>query len=54
MRHLFLFLLIVPPASAFEPAADPALAAVRIKSHGASGTVIATTPGKSWSRTSTR
>src|SRR5207237_3382704 len=30
------------------PASDPALAVVRIKSHGASGTVIATAPGKSW------
>lgn len=32
----------------FEAAADPALATVRIKSHGASGTIIATAPGKSW------
>ena len=29
-------------------AQDPTLACVRIKSHGASGTVIATTRGKSW------
>jgi hypothetical protein len=33
---------------ALEPAADPALATVRIKSHGASATVIATTDGRSW------
>ncbi|MBI3406935.1 MAG: trypsin-like peptidase domain-containing protein [Planctomycetes bacterium] len=30
------------------PAAEPAQAVVRIKSHGASGTVIATTEGRSW------
>jgi hypothetical protein len=33
---------------ALEPAGDPALATVRIKSHGASATVIATTHGRSW------
>lgn len=31
-----------------EPAADRTQAMVRIKSHGASGTVIATTAGRSW------
>ena len=35
-------------ALALEPSADPSLAVVRIKSHGASGTIIATTEGKSW------
>jgi len=52
MRHsLFVLALAfigVEPASSFEPARDPNLAAVRVKSHGASATVIATTPGKSW------
>jgi hypothetical protein len=33
---------------ALEPAGDPALATVRIKSHGASATVIATREGRSW------
>jgi hypothetical protein len=33
---------------ALEPTADPALATVRIKSHGASATVIATGEGRSW------
>jgi hypothetical protein len=41
-------LLLAPLARGQEPAADPALAAVRLKSHGASATVIATTRGKSW------
>jgi hypothetical protein len=47
---LALFFVLWPSSLAvgFEPAADPALATVRIKSHGASGTIIATTPGKSW------
>jgi hypothetical protein len=35
-------------AYALEPSGDPSLAVVRIKSHGASGTIIATAPGKSW------
>lgn len=33
---------------AFAPADDPALATVHIKSHGASGTVIASEAGRSW------
>jgi hypothetical protein len=41
-------LCAIAGASALEPSADPALAVVRIKSHGASGTIIATSPGKSW------
>lgn len=36
------------PAAAIEPAANPAHAIVRIRSHGASATVIATRAGKSW------
>jgi hypothetical protein len=47
LSSLFLFLW-AGLASAFEPASDPALASVRIKSHGASGTIIATQKGKSW------
>jgi hypothetical protein len=45
-----LLLLMVPPGplQALEPACDPALAVVRIKSHGASGSIIATTEGRSW------
>lgn len=39
---------IVSRAAALEPSADPRLAVVRIKSHGASGTIIATAPAKSW------
>jgi hypothetical protein len=50
-RLLILLLLALPacraPASE-PPRHHPALAVVRIKSHGASGTVIATAPGKSW------
>src|SRR5688572_21507561 len=45
---LWIVVLFVRSVPGFEPAADPALATVRIKSHGASGTIIATTPGKSW------
>jgi hypothetical protein len=54
MRRPVLLLLFVsaycllPTAYCLEPAADPALAAVRIKSHGASATVIASGEGKSW------
>ena len=33
---------------AFAPADDPALATVHIKSHGASGTIIATEARRSW------
>ncbi len=50
-RLLFLFLVTLHwplTTHALEPAGDPALASVRIKSHGASGTVIASRPGKSW------
>jgi hypothetical protein len=45
---LWVVVLFAGIARAFEPAADPALATVRIKSHGASGTIIATSAGKSW------
>lgn len=53
MRRPILLLLaaaycFLPTAYGLEPAADPALAVVRIKSHGASATVIATAPGRSW------
>src|SRR3954467_6056230 len=53
MRRTLLTLLLVvlaaPRAPASAPASyHPALAVVRIRSHGASGTVIATAPGKSW------
>lgn len=41
-------LLLATAARAMEPAADPQYAAVRIRSHGASATVIATEPGRSW------
>ena len=39
---------IAARAAALEPSADPRLAVVRVKSHGASGTIIATAPGQSW------
>src|SRR5207302_6420338 len=46
---LFLLALAVCRAPASEPPRyHPSLAVVRIKSHGASGTVIATAPGKSY------
>jgi hypothetical protein len=41
-------LLLLSTAHALEPCGDASLACVRIKSHGVSGTVIATTEGKSW------
>jgi hypothetical protein len=44
---LFVLLLWLGPVAA-QQSFDPTRAAVRIKSHGASGTVIATTTGKSW------
>jgi hypothetical protein len=44
-----LFLAVFTHCSlALEPAADPTLASVRIKSHGASGTIIKTTVSRSW------
>jgi hypothetical protein len=53
MHHLILALLLClnpSPGAAhgLEPACDPALATVRITSHGASATIIATSPGRSW------
>jgi hypothetical protein len=49
LRTLLLLALAACRAPAAEPPRyHPALAVVRIKSHGASGTVIATAPGKSW------
>lgn len=50
MRRILLLLALCWPAplAALEPTGDPNLAAVRIKSHGASGTIIATSEGKSW------
>jgi hypothetical protein len=45
---LLVVLLWIGHAVGLEPANDPNLAVVRIKSHGASGTIIATTDGKSW------
>lgn len=50
MRRIALFavLLLAQATFALEPASDPNLAVVRIKSHGASGTVISTTDGKSY------
>ncbi len=50
MRPIRIFALLLA-AVCLLPAAygfDPALATVRIKSHGASGTIIASTHGKSW------
>jgi hypothetical protein len=46
--ELFLLIVLASPSPALEPAGDPSLAVVRIKSHGASGTVVATTQGRSW------
>ena len=43
-----LLVSLSPCLPAQERAADPTLAAVRIKSHGASATVIATARGRSW------
>jgi len=49
MKRLALFLLLcLPPAAPAQLAPEPALAVVRIRSHGASATVIATAPGRSW------
>jgi hypothetical protein len=49
IRPLVLLLLLwARVLSAQTPAAEPAQAAVRIQSHGASAMVIATAPGKSW------
>jgi hypothetical protein len=47
---LVLLLVLARPSrtQGVPPAADPALATVRIKSHGASATIIATTEGRSW------
>jgi hypothetical protein len=45
---LLLVVCLVQRGHSFDPVADPSLATVRIKSHGASGTIIATAPGKSW------
>jgi hypothetical protein len=45
---ILLLLTLCARAGAMEPATDPSLVVVRIKSHGASGAVIATTDGKSW------
>lgn len=39
---------VAGPACALDPPADPRFAVVRIRSHGASATVIATEPGRSW------
>jgi len=51
-RNLFLVFFWVLStgysALSFPPAADPALATLRIPSHGGSGTVIATSEGRSW------
>lgn len=48
LMSLFFWVLCAPCALSLEPAHDPALATVRIRSHGASGTIIATTEGRSW------
>jgi hypothetical protein len=45
---VLLFWILAVVVRADGPAADPAQAMVRIKSHGASATVITTTHGKSW------
>jgi hypothetical protein len=45
---LLLVLAITGAVRAQAPVSDPALATVRIKSHGASATIIATSPGRSW------
>jgi hypothetical protein len=51
-KHMLLSLLFLFLSAGrvwpLEPAADAALAVVRIESHGASGTIIATQKGKSW------
>jgi hypothetical protein len=46
MKRLTVLVLLLCPVCG--SAQDPQLASVRIKSHGASATVIATSPGKSW------
>lgn len=48
LRAMIGAILFVSKISAIEPANDPSLASVRIKSHGASGTIIATQEGRSW------
>jgi hypothetical protein len=45
---LLIFVLSTGYALALEPTSDPYFAVVRIKSHGASGTIISTAPGRSW------
>src|SRR4051794_1893902 len=45
---LLLLLGWLSRALALEPTSDPNLATVRITSHGVSGTIIATSEGKSW------
>jgi hypothetical protein len=48
-RALSLLVLFLWPAAVqAQTAFDPTLASVRIKSHGASGTCIATTRGRTW------
>jgi hypothetical protein len=50
MKRIFTLVFLVLcglPLQAQQPF-DPTLAAVRIKSHGASGTVVGTTKGKTW------
>src|SRR5439155_13196758 len=48
LLSLVVFIFWARFALALDPAADPALATVRIKSHGASATIIASTEGRSW------
>lgn len=52
MFRLLTFFVLLPSAlfaqPPLPPAVDPASACVRIQSHGASGTIIATRPGKSY------
>jgi hypothetical protein len=50
MRRIFTIVFLILwglPLQAQQPF-DPTLAGVRIRSHGASGTVIGTTKGKTW------
>jgi hypothetical protein len=49
MKRFALLVIVLLPSLALglDPASDPALAVVRIKSHGASATIIATSQGKS-------
>jgi hypothetical protein len=51
MKKVLILTVLLAAAArgrALEPTDDPCLAVVRIKSHGASGTIIATSDGKSW------